>query len=419
MDRYDFVSNMRSTDVLPWIRDNPDDAMDYVFRGLASANIPTAQIPDINDKKAIQIAVSALSILWICGVHNLGGHSYPKDIWPDIFAWLMFLDSHCGADGTYIERLRSMSSRGEDLQEGSLRVIPLLISVLCRQASLRTAMVASSGIMTMVTRRWVGLAKDVRHQDWARALNHLLLGPERRSGGTLEEIVGATDGGAEVIAHVALGHVRAFINQSPVDYREMIPHLGLIDAFSCSLVCPLRLAMLCQRSLPLLIEVLACINRDDAPPSPPQVDCIAYAYSSIIEALQSANGATWISQALDAGLLPALLRSGARLQGLMWQGRHTVCPDLFKVLHQYLPYRSVLRCVARALRKVDRLNIGQESAGPLWASWMEYKHAATTRLILKEDFDTRWSPMVTFGCGNKNVTPFPSFCVVRNLFYFL
>jgi hypothetical protein len=413
---------MSPTEFLPWVMRNPNDAMCYVSHGLTSANIPTAQIPDISDKKAIQIAIFALSTLWICGVANkLGEISDLKDIWPGVFAWMKFLDSHCGSDGTYIEQLRSMSSRGEDLQSGSLKVVPLVISVLCGQASLRATIVASPGIVTMLTRRWVvgGLERDIqRQQDLSLALNRLLLGPERRNRGTVEEIVGATDGGAEVIACVALGHVRTFIGQIPVDYEAMTPHLGLIEAFSTSLVHPLRLAMLCQRSLPLLTEVLAIIDHNDSSPSPEQADCIAYAYSSIIEALRSANGAIWISQALDGGLLPAMLKSGARLLGLIPQTRDAVCHDLFKVLHQYLPYRSVLRSVARALRKVDRLNIGEESVGPLWAAWTEYKHAATMKLILKEDFDTRWSLLVTFGCGNKNVMSFPSFRIVQDLLYF-
>jgi hypothetical protein len=203
------------------------------------------------------------------------------------------------------------------------------------------------------------LGQEVRcQQDWALALNCMLLGPERRSKSVLEEIVGATDGGAEVISQIAVGHVRTFLSQSPVD--AMNPHLGLMDAFSSSLVRPLQLAKLCQRSLPTLI------NNDDTLAPSPQTNCIVNSYSSIIEALQSVNGATCISQVLDAGLLSALLKSGARLQVLLPLVRDSICKDLFKVLHQYLPYCSVLRS---ALQKVDRLNLTAEAVGPLWDAW--------------------------------------------------
>jgi len=95
----------------------------------------------------------------------------------------------------------------------------------------------------------------------------MLLGPERRSKSVLEEIVGATDGGAEVISQIAVGRVRTFLSQNPVDYHAMDPHLGLIDAFSSSLVRPLRLQCYVSGRCPTLIEVLNLINNDNTLPS--------------------------------------------------------------------------------------------------------------------------------------------------------
>lgn len=306
-------------------------------------------------------------------------------------------------------RLRAICSRGENFQAGSLQIIPLIIWVLCSRGPLRNTTLASHGILTMLARRWVegGLGHEGRcQQDWALALNCILLGPERRSKSVLEEIVGATDGGAEVIAQIAVGRVRTFLSQSLMDYHAMDPHLGLMDAFSSSLVRPLRLAMLCQRSLPTLIEVLNLINNDDTLASSPQTNCIVNSYSSIIEALQSVNGATWISQALDAGLLSALLKSGARLQELLPLVRDSICKDLFKVLHQYLPYRSVLRSVTRALQKVDRLNLTAEAVGPLWNAWKQFQGAAMVKHIFKEEFDQKYPSAVSavmIGCMNTKV----------------
>jgi len=71
-------------------------------------------------------------------------------------------------------------------------------------------------------------------QDWALALNCMLLGPERRSKSVLEEIVGATDGGAEVYSQIAVGRVRTFLSQNPWIIMPWIPTFGLIDAFSSS-----------------------------------------------------------------------------------------------------------------------------------------------------------------------------------------
>jgi hypothetical protein len=95
MDQYDFMSNMDHPEFVPWVIQNPDEARYRARRGIA-ANIPTAEIPDEGDKRAIQVAISSLSILWICGVHHkLGGPPDLEEMWADIYAWLIFLDSLC------------------------------------------------------------------------------------------------------------------------------------------------------------------------------------------------------------------------------------------------------------------------------------------------------------------------------------
>jgi hypothetical protein len=119
--------------------------------------------------------------------------------------------------------------------------------------------------------------------------------------------------------------------------------------------------------------------------------------------MQLANGAALIAHALDVGLISAILKSGARLRRLPAPFQDNMGQKLFRVLHQYLPYRSFLRSVSRALGKVDRLNISEENAGPLWDSWTQFRSAATARLMIKEKFDqTRLSESMT-GCMNKKV----------------
>jgi hypothetical protein len=109
-----------------------------------------------------------------------------------------------------------------------------------------------------------------------------------------------------------LGRVRSFFGEKPPGYVDMVPHLRLVYAFSCSPVKPLRLAMLCHKSLPTLIETLNLINVDTTSyQSPARDTCVWLCYFSFIEALQSANGATWITQALDAGFLFVALKLGA------------------------------------------------------------------------------------------------------------
>src|SRR5882724_8337419 len=92
-------------------------------RDLAATKIPTPQSPGEKDRHAIQMALSAFNSLLRCGAQ----HNVPdlQRLWPDIYAWMVFLDSNCGMDGIYSKKLRAMAS--QDLQAASLRVIPSII----------------------------------------------------------------------------------------------------------------------------------------------------------------------------------------------------------------------------------------------------------------------------------------------------
>ena len=155
------------------------------------------------------------------------------------------------------------------------------------------------------------------------------------------------------------------------------------------------------------ISTLNLINNDTiSDESPTRDQCILVCYSNIIEALRSANGATWISQALDTGLLPALLKSGVRVKRLPQSARDLICESIFTALHQYLPYRSVLRPAAKAFEMVERLHVSAENAGPLWDPWTVYHRAATTKLAMKEAFDQKYPTTVSaamFRCMNIKV----------------
>ncbi|KIM72629.1 hypothetical protein PILCRDRAFT_829640 [Piloderma croceum F 1598] len=386
-------------------------SLSHCRRDLSPASIPTAQIPDHNDRKAIQLAISALTTVYACALQRkLDEHSDLKGLWADIWQWIKFLDSHCGTEGAYINKLRSMASPGEDLQAVSLKIIPLIILNLCVIGNLRNAIVTTPGILTMLTRRWVDNDSEVepgprRDPNWARALNFMLLGDERGSKDALEEIASAANG-AKTVARTALSHLRPFIGLRPVNYAAISPHICLIDAFSSSIVSTLRSAMLSQRSLPTLIETLNFINTDHS--SLPydellyQSKSITACYAGIIQALESANGPIWVSQALDAGMLPVILKSGVRLPQLLESVQATICEKMFKILHQYLPYRSVLRSVANALRKVDCLGLREEDVGLLWGPWKEHEGAARLKLELKEVYDLRNAAMGTVmqGCMN-------------------
>ena len=125
-----------------------------------------------------------------------------------------------------------------------------------------------------------------------------------------------------------------------------------------------------------------------------------------------ASGATLIAQAVDLGLISAVLKLAVRLHRLSASFQDLMGQTLFKILHQYPSYHSFLRSVSRALRRADRLGVSEENAGPLWNSWTQFHSAAMAELMIKEDFD-RNCPSETcatmIGCNNKKVKSISTF----------
>ena len=116
-------------------------------------------------------------------------------------------------------------------------------------------------------------------------------------------------------------------------------------------------------------------------------DCVMMCYFTFIDALMTVNGPSWVVQAFDAGILPALLKSGRRLTQLDAHRRNLCTTLLSDMLCQYLVYRSVLRPVAKTLRRTERLQIDQDVAGPLWDGWLFFKSLAGVRIAIKEERD--------------------------------
>ena len=140
--------------------------------------------------------------------------------------------------------------------------------------------------------------------------------------------------------------------------------------------------MLQKNVLPVIIETLNIIGAQPLSGLVPS-GFVTLSYYTLYEALESASGPVWIAQALDAGLLFAMLRSGFRLT------RPDAPQRLFDVLHQYTVYRSVLRSLSKALTKIDQCTIDAHISGLAWGPWQAFRAIAAERLKAKDEFDTK------------------------------
>jgi hypothetical protein len=279
---------------------------------VATTKIPTAQSPGEKDRHAIRMALSAFNSLLRCGAqHNLPDL---KGLWPDIYAWVVPLDSHCGTDSVYTKKLRATAAQAaQDLQAASLQVIPSMIILPFRQKQqqLFSTIATMPDILAMCARRWME-DETGRQIAWGLALSQMVMAVDCMNKSALDGIVEATGRGVDIVAQVTLTRGRRFLSKNPLNYGTTAPHLQLISTFLSSKheMQPLHLAMLYHKLLPMLVDALKLTNNDVlSRESPPRDLYVKFCYSSVHAAMRLANAAALIAHALDVGLIPAILKS--------------------------------------------------------------------------------------------------------------
>ena len=100
-----------------------------------------------------------------------------------------------------------------------------------------------------------------------------------------------------------------------------------------------------------------------------------------------ANEPLQVCQMLDVGILLALLKVGGLMANLELSFKTCGLALLSRGLFKFLAYHSVLCSAAKALRRVDWLQIGEDAAGPLWQNFLVFKMATLERLDVKKEFD--------------------------------
>jgi len=96
------------------------------------------------------------------------------------------------------------------------------------------------------------------------------------------------------------------------------------------------------------------------------------------------SGLSWIIQALDAGLLLAIVKSASRTDSTLGESISSRCSQLLYVIALQLMYKSAVRSAAKALETVDRLNLDVTSESPLFDAWVQFKTLSQQRVDMKK-----------------------------------
>jgi hypothetical protein len=384
--------------------DPPVDKIQSIFQYFDVRRIPTTDKPTEKDKRTVDLVVSCLHVIFACTPHLMTNHvldAILSDIWPSLWKWLEFFDIECCEKGAF----------GIGRRISGLACISHTLMAFGQSESLRRLATSSPSVINMLARYWLAEGQDREidavfeatgvGRNFTPALDTFLQAEDTIPYCLLPDVIAAAPGGAKSVARIGIQHLHDDAFKDHPNFHTIYQDLSLIDNLFCKSCPALHLALLNRGIIPTMIKMLTLFNAQTID----DIDitrCIEMCYSVLGKAFQSANGTSWVVQAFDAGLLPLLLKSGRRLAQLDKFSRNK-CTDLLSdILCQYLVYRSVIYSAGKVLRRVERLNIDQDVAGPLWDGWLLFKGLAQERI--KFAIETENDDVEQNGCNRMGVS---------------
>jgi hypothetical protein len=278
--------------------------------------IPIVGVTDEAAQRAIKCAIASMTLITI---NIKQDNTYIQDFisnfhdtWKDVWTWLEFLHTQCVVRREY----------GESLMLQSLRIIPFIITTFAHEhvGYLRNDIRTTPGIFQILVPHYLqegddntqDLANIESRFNFSSAMRSLLQDVDRRDVAVMANIVEAANGDVDVIAQVTIDRLRSVIAKTPQDLAAILSHLILFPIFVTSAHLPLRSAMLRHELLPIVIERLNVIATQ---PTHSFIHVIfpllvTLSFHVLLAMMESANGPSWIAQAVDAGLLLAILELG-------------------------------------------------------------------------------------------------------------
>jgi hypothetical protein len=219
----------------------------------------------------------------------------------------------------------------------------------------------------------------------------------------MDEVIIPMGGTADIVASVALTHVRRSVSQmSSEDYCS---HRAVHDIELLHILArypPLQSAMLSQHSIQLVTKTLVTFTSQPFPTSHSSLGlCINACLWYLRGELKVSTGLRWIIDALQSQLIIGMLRCGP------WNSKldHQCRSFFLDVLSTHLLYRSVLPVVSRAMEEVADvlLEVQVSELGQIWDQWLGFKKIAGERIALLAGDHTY---NVQFECENSKVGHF-------------
>lgn len=210
----------------------------------------------------------------------------------------------------------------------------------------------------------------------------------------MNAITNAADGGIQTIAKVAIKRLIKQIRSGPIaldspDWYNISIQTSFIHHLSNKSSVATQ-SLLYQGLVAAIVKCVYALPREiphhESEIPSPLGHCVVNIFKIMNSIVTIANGPAKISQALDVGLVQAILKGGLwlqRLKSTVSGMDYIASRQLFGHLRQYLVYRSVLRSVQTTLKQVEDLNIDPAGTGAFFEDYIRFRGAAKNRLVVK------------------------------------
>jgi hypothetical protein len=195
------------------------------------------------------------------------------------------------------------------------------------------------------------------------------------------------------IAATALDHLEHDLAQQPIDYDLIIWDIHLLTSLSVNNT--IRIPLLMQHSMQKTAGVIATMV-SQRPHSTKQRHLVAKAISYscwyIRAYVEDTDGLPWISEVLEAGLLPSLLAVEPWVRHLKdnndedWEPLWLLLSTIFP---KYAIFRSVLKVMGRSIKALNAVKAVDRPKpdGPMHKYWTTLETLVMSRLNLLETDD--------------------------------
>ncbi|KAG9220371.1 hypothetical protein CCMSSC00406_0006636 [Pleurotus cornucopiae] len=244
----------------------------------------------------------------------------------------------------------------------------------------------------------------VNHPNAAATLDSMLHEAED-VWGTLDRVVATANGDAERIARVALSRLRTAANGPGFETPIGGAALNLMCRLCRRRGHPLLYAFLHHNAIATVTKVAASAARAYMKTGNDGViPALVGSFGFVANCLESTDGFTWVTIAMQSGLIQAFLEVSILLPTLPVECDGDMILAIFKViLPKYLIYRSVVQAADGAMRKVESNPASKwVSQTPAKDVWHNFKRVAFERRALVANLtDTKHKAITS--CDNSKM----------------